>query len=104
MTKERPLPMKEHEVRAILDGRQTQFRRVVNQQPEPIPVGPTRPGVVYTSGWFEGHDAPRYVLKKCPYGAPGDRLWVRETFSIQHPVDAEGPVITNKAPVRSGWV
>jgi len=50
--KERPILFSSEMVRAILDGRKTQTRRVVN---------------------------PRCAYK-CPFGRPGDRLWVRETF------------------------
>jgi hypothetical protein len=67
-------------VRAILDGRKTKTRRVMKPQPNPIPRGAAKPGEVYTSGWFEESNVPRYVLDRCPYGKPGDRLYVRETW------------------------
>ncbi len=87
--KERPILFSAPMVRAILDGRKTQTRRVAKPQPnpehwqnivcdwyEPIVVrhGMQEPGApVYgfaseDEGW------------KCKYGAPGDRLWVRETW------------------------
>lgn len=68
-------------VRAILDGRKTQTRRVMNNQPctlsgETISVQQDDfnfrwAGDLHndTSGWFS-----------CPLGKVGDRLWVRETF------------------------
>ena len=59
-------------VRAILDGRKTQTRRVLKPQPTHFnPVGVPR-RVVPTGG-------PSDVIR-CPYGQPGDRLAVRETF------------------------
>ncbi len=63
-------------VRAILEGRKTMTRRVVKFKP------------IGYLGWvrnvfthlFKLADAPLKETK-CPYGVPGDRLWVRETFS-----------------------
>jgi hypothetical protein len=49
-------------VRAILEGRKTMTRRVVKPQPVDI------------------HGSAFMKTIKCPYGKPGDRIWVRETF------------------------
>lgn len=68
-------------VRAILDGRKTQTRRVMKPQPNPITNGPVDHLKIYTSGWMEGESAPKYVLEKCPYGQPGDLLYVKEAFA-----------------------
>jgi len=59
--KERPILFSGPMVRAILDGRKTQTRRVVKPQ----------------------EHALQWPACGCatPYGAPGDRLWVRETFT-----------------------
>lgn len=65
--KERPILFNGDMVRAILDGRKTQTRRVIKG------VGP--------DNWLKG--ASNHVVhaaNKCPYGQPGDRLWVRESF------------------------
>ena len=61
--KERPIIFSGPSVRAILDGRKTQTRRIVK-----APKG--------MSAEFAGVDFA------CPYGCPGDRLWVRETHSF----------------------
>ena len=66
--KERPILFSSGMVRAILDGRKTQTRRVVKQKP----YFPTDPGIGY---------AVERERIKCPYGIPGDRLWVRETWA-----------------------
>lgn len=88
--RERPILFSGPMVRAILDGRKTQTRRVV--KPQPIKgndeVGP------FT--WWNGGNGPRAaasagfkdvagfqldMAQYCPYGQPSDRLWVRETFA-----------------------
>lgn len=69
--KERPIPLTAFEVRAILEGRKTQTRRVVKPQPErdlaPIEVAELCAG--YRLGKI-----------RCPFGVPGDRLWCKETW------------------------
>lgn len=65
-------------VRALLDGRKTQTRRMLKPQPE---LGSYRLSMYDPQGFAAfGHDA--YTRKwnvRLPY-APGDRLWVRERF------------------------
>lgn len=105
--KERPIIFSAPMVRALLDGRKTQTRRIVKPQPDP-------PRVIYT---LDGADtvvtptllncengigvawqfAMTRIAEKtapiaavfndfepvrtlCPYGKPGDRLWVRESW------------------------
>lgn len=72
---ERPIPMKAHEVRAILDGRKTQTRRLV--KPQPIDAL-----LLTHSGYSSWHNESGRPLPNA-YGKPGDRLWVRETFLIR---------------------
>lgn len=64
-------------VLAILGGRKTQTRRVVKPQPnEAWSIPPTE----VIDGYYMSHGCRSDV--KCPYGVPGDRLWVRETFDF----------------------
>lgn len=66
-------------VRAILGGRKTQTRRVAK------PVKHPDLGNLYTPGALLREHEPQHVINRaCPYGQPGDRIYVRETFS-QHP-------------------
>lgn len=88
--KERPILFSGEMVRAILDGRKTQTRRVVKPQPE-CRENAAIPGHFGTffKGWNLDHPffTVGSILQYCPYGAPGDRLWAREAFSIYpHPV------------------
>lgn len=87
---DRPIPLRAEEVRAILEGRKTQTRRVMKVQPPPdawVTVEHYHPTVIDRHGdmqpgeeIFGAHwDDGEYGLKS-PYGAPGDHLWVREAF------------------------
>lgn len=80
MSTARPILMSAPMVRA-LDGRKTQTRRIVKQQP---PNGWDRhcwyAAPVY--GWTsEPEPAATWHKVRCPYGVPGDLLWVRERFA-----------------------
>ena len=68
--KERPILFNGEMVRATLDGRKTQTRRAIKPQPG-----------------FQGNTPIECI--HCPYGDPGDRLWVRETWA--------------KGPQNHGW-
>jgi hypothetical protein len=71
-TNERPILFNAPMVRAILDGRKTQTRRVVKL---------TDTGrVKQTGGPKNWHLSDPDAVLACPFGQPGDRLWVRETF------------------------
>jgi hypothetical protein len=106
--KERPILFNAEMVRAILDGRKSQTRRVVKPQPS-FPFG-VKQIVLVDDPWHndafvgtpaEGMmgDGPRekqfhcedyagnLVARfdaTCPYGQPGDRLWVKETWQHLH--------------------
>lgn len=96
---ERPILFSAEMVRAILAGRKTQTRRVIKPQPqghywETLPgyqlkhteavmangkvavmfrhTIPQNPSPSFENAWIT-----------CPYGQPGDALWVREGFAVQ---------------------
>ena len=83
--RERPIIFSDPMVRAILDGRKTQTRRIVK------PIGNDDRFVMldYGSGWWpyrsnygESHmKGDKEIPHACPYGQPGDRLWVREAWA-----------------------
>jgi hypothetical protein len=89
--KERPIIFSGEMVRAILDGRKTQTRRVINPQPESETIyGPLfyEPAIVDKYGYLDAgepifgiHDDNDYGVK-FPYGQIGDRLWAREKWRI----------------------
>lgn len=96
--KERPILFSAPMVRAILDGRKTQTRRIIKPQPDKTrAAGKTVIQVAdYCTGapehgkayyWRAGHYGTWNSSEAfhCPQGKPGDRLWVRETFYSDDP-------------------
>ena len=80
--KERPILFSGPMVRALLDGSKTQTRRVCKPQPiadARFVGGHHLPATKRNPGQEISVEAP-YVHIACPYGLPGDRLAVRETF------------------------
>ena len=68
-------------VRAILNGRKTQTRRIIKGcavGKDPISK------FIQIGKKFIGcypEDVPELIRECCPYGVPGDRIWVRETWA-----------------------
>jgi len=91
-TKERPILFSAPMVRALLEGRKTQTRRIV--KPQPRHVQTLRNGVVEASN-DGGFDNDVQILR-CPYGEPGDRLWVKETHALLYQ-KSDCPVIAYRA-------
>jgi hypothetical protein len=107
--RERPILFSGEMVRAILDGTKTQTRRVVirrmKDEGEWVKVRPVR-------GYTPETIRSEYP---CPYGQPGDLLWVRESWRALNrfnswPVErgswvvyeADGPHDGDARPARSG--
>lgn len=87
--KERPILFSAPMVRALLAGTKTQTRRIAK------PVRHPDLGNVYAPGALVLEHEPQHVIDRCcPYGRPGDRLWVRETHMNWwklDPANPEGP-------------
>lgn len=92
-------------VRAIIEGRKTQTRRVI----KPVrgfekhdickPEMAADPWAV----WWHGSETDRVgCLQECPYGKPGDRLWVRETWAA--PEKRMGRVAYNADGLCGAWL
>lgn len=76
---ERPIIMSAPMVRAILAGTKTQTRRIAKL---------TDAGhVKEVNGHRRWHPADPEARLACPYGQPGDVLWVRETWAPDPPID-----------------
>lgn len=76
--KERPILMNAFSVKAILAGHKTQTWRVIKPQPEWGEDGIFRYLGKHPFAGIKETFAS-WALVDCPYGQPGDRLWVRET-------------------------
>jgi hypothetical protein len=101
--KERPILFSAPMVRAILDGSKTQTRRVVKHQPEYPIIIATDP---HTNRYQIGEREPMTeaaLLRECPYGQPGDRLWVRETWQYYGWSDEGEPQIRFAADNATTW-
>lgn len=73
--RERPILFSGPMVRAILDGRKTQTRRVVKKVGRDNCLPDRR-----VKSAFGAVVHVKDAAELCPYGQPGDRLWVRETW------------------------
>jgi hypothetical protein len=89
----RPILFSTPMVRAILAGRKTQTRRVVRI---PAHAGDVDFAGLRTAG---ADGAVRAVFcgeefgeVRCPHGAPGDVLWVKETWRVHRSFDALSPL------------
>lgn len=90
--KERGILFNQEMVRAILDGRKTQTRRVIKPQPNLIEddIGQMWKwkSNKHRCGWSTGSNprccALQGMLDSSPFGKVGDRLYVRENFKISH--------------------
>ncbi len=105
--KERPIIFTGESVRAILDGRKSQTRRVMKPQPEVVAHNPSINQDVYMykrHTWF-ADEPTKASYAPCPYGIPGDRLWVKETWQDMGNNDEHGPAIVYRAtmPNFEGW-
>jgi hypothetical protein len=83
--KEHPILFSTEMVRAILDGRKTMTRRIVkpkNDDGEIICQAAEPYHAIESSGGGKGFASNRIECIPCPFGKPGDLLWVREAFEV----------------------
>ncbi len=89
----RPIIFSSEMVRAILDGKKSQTRRIIKPQPE------KRSGAMFwESPRYDNGDGVHYLHTNeeaairlmesaCFYGISGDRLWCKETFAMRADID-----------------
>lgn len=115
--KARPIIFSAAMVRALLAGTKSQTRRVVRLPKDVVEVVVDPGGTIFGPGPYikayrhDGCDPPMYPRIRCPYGYPGDRLWVRETWQALHvsvnPETGHGEDIDVPTSIpkdsRNGW-
>lgn len=79
--KERPITFTDAQVRGILAGRMTQTRRIAKPPP--------------TGVWN---------VARCPYGQPGDHLWVREAWKEVPPETLDLDVVIHRPSTAPGRI
>lgn len=94
---ERPILFSGEMVRAILEGRKTQTRRLVTpgagqEWLTPAAIDKVRRFAPSAHAWWtmaveDGHIGS----VRCPYGQPGDRLWVKESYRLRADQDEKKP-------------
>jgi len=110
---ERPILFSAAMVRALLAGKKTQTRRVVLKSRRDADydftfVDPVRNAAIFRANRPQKRGElliPSFGVV-CPYGVPGDRLWVRESFSAWGAFGVDGRVryrATDDKPNPLGW-
>lgn len=106
MTKARPILFSAPMVRAILENRKTQTRRIVKPLPSwqvhsvCMPDGAADPWSV----WFHFPETDRVGhIRHCPYGKPGERLWVREAWRTHKVLDDRSGKKMAEECIAAGW-
>ncbi|HBZ2245769.1 TPA: hypothetical protein MG833_00810 [Klebsiella pneumoniae] len=91
--KERGMIFNSEMVRAILDGRKTQTRRPIKwKQTRFTEIGEREDGSKWP--WSEDAEHACDFWHPCPFGAVGDRIWVRETWGVvSHAFSDDGLMI-----------
>lgn len=128
---EKPMIFNAEMVRAILEGRKTMTRRIVKQVPDYYHFkhcgGPKQGQPKHIMDWSlsgvyqADEDQENYCKKghfyldvqtdvddnshqeiKCPYGQSGDRIWVRETFSLETNSHGDLSGVEYEPPFKDG--
>lgn len=88
-------------VLAILDGRKTQTRRPIKwKQTRFTEIGEREDGSKWP--WSEDAEHACDFWHPCPFGAVGDRIWVRETWA-RYNIDQNSHDIAYRATTPEDW-
>lgn len=115
--RERPIIFNADMVRAVLDGRKTQTRRIIQSPAKNMQANGQKVIDYREPGdkWYGEHVfsmrnqsgtwcdyTKEQFLAKCPFGAVGDHLWVRETFRV-HSRATDVATLVYKASEQQSW-
>lgn len=99
--KERGMIFNGEMVRALLDGRKTQTRRPIKwKQTRFTEIGEREDGSKWP--WSEDAEHACDFWHPCPFGAVGDRIWVRETWA-RYNIDQNSHDIAYRATTPQDW-
>jgi hypothetical protein len=94
MPSARPILFTGAMVRALIDGTKTQTRRLVREQGR-LRAGrgdDGQPATEYLNQWGSWQPwVTNAKTMRCPYGQPGELLWVRETWAVSSIYDGVRP-------------
>ncbi|PLD67603.1 ASCH domain-containing protein [Klebsiella quasipneumoniae] len=100
--KERGMIFNGEMVRAILDGRKTQTRRTIKwKQTRFTEIGEREDGSKWP--WSEDAEHACDFWHPCPFGAVGDRIWVREAYRFPASLDDVSPTGVGEMAVATGY-
>jgi hypothetical protein len=87
--KERPILFNGEMIRALLDGRKTETRRIIKPQPTGASHWWQSFALVADRdvGFYPDNYEAEPARLSCPLGVTGDLLWVRETFVLENTDD-----------------
>ncbi|HCM3154987.1 TPA: morphogenetic protein [Klebsiella quasipneumoniae] len=118
--KERGMIFNGEMVRALLDGRKTQTRRIMKAQPSEdfTPMNMAleadykarwyTPGIVDKDGYLQPAGKEVFGVANenegysCQFGAVGDRIWVRETWA-RYNIDQDSHDMAYRATIPEDW-
>jgi hypothetical protein len=117
-TNEHPILFGGPMIRSILEGRKTQTRRVINPQPDGVTTRSNEPWIkrfitrvddtvqpprlIETDKTKDGQQICKRL--ECPYGVPGDRLIVRESWRYYDWTEDGEPQIQYQADGELRWI
>lgn len=101
--RERPMIFNAEMVRAILDGRKTQTRRMLTPRQLEMIGKAAQVGECYPLESGQQHaNSQAYYREWCPFGVVGDRIWVREAFRV-HSRATDVATLVYKASEQQSW-
>lgn len=105
--KERGMIFNGEMVRAILEDRKSQTRRVLGTYQDAVKFCPewdVNGKQIFIVLGEKDHTGMNPVITAipCPFGQPGDRIWVRETFRV-HSRATDVATLVYRASVRNSW-
>jgi len=81
---EKPILFSGEMVRAILDGRKSETRRVIRHRENRWEIMEDDDGSLWPYWPCYVYAEPEPIRMECPYGEAGDTLWVRETWAVAY--------------------